>query len=126
VADPAGIARLAAQVEALADTVRGERRRLECATAGVDWRSSAATEFAGRAREAGLLLARDIGRLDELAQALRGHAARVESRQEVLAAAARHVEALAAVGIDVVENAAGDAARVAGATGRWIEDHGPW
>jgi hypothetical protein len=124
--DPAGIARLAAQVEGLAETVRGERRRLEAAAVGVDWHSSAAATFARRSRDASHLLARDVARLEDLAQALRGHAAHVQRNLEVLAEVKRRAQAVAAAGVDVAEGAADDAARVVGGASRWVGDHVPW
>jgi ABC-type transporter Mla subunit MlaD len=136
-AHPAAIGASAARVDVLAETVRHERQRLESAAVGVDWHSSAASTFIRRAEDTSRLLARDVTRLEDLAQALRGHAAQVERNLEILEAARRRAVAVAEAGADAVKDTAGgvahaagdvvgDAAKVADAGGKWIGDHTPW
>lgn len=99
-ADPAGIVRLAAQVDSLADQLIAERARLESSAVGVEWKSTAASAFARRAEDSSHLLRRNADKLEELATALRGHARRVEEELEFLADLERRA--------------------------RWIGDHAPW
>jgi hypothetical protein len=136
-ADPAGIVRLASQVDSLADQLLAERARLESAAVGVEWKSTAASTFARRAEDSSHLLRRDADKLEELADALRGHARRVEARLEFLADLERRARELAAQGVDAVEDAASGAAHAvdevangaadaAGKAKRWVGDHAPW